>query len=290
MVQCPRCGTPIQPTWDWCHSCGFDPEGLKPVGWHASAALPGAVAAPPPAQPPSFAPPPGAGGQSFGPMGYAPPVYMGGPPTPPSKSGGAALAVILGVGLTFVLILIVLVGAVTLLGRSSSSKFSSVASAVPDGQPTTTVPIVWQPFSPPDHSFSIEFPGPPVERPLPANKDQFTNSVFYEHDLANRTEFAIAAFDLREDKFIADPTAYVREGVNFYTEGTGGKLGLIEPSDFAGMPATRFIVTEAKGYQHQAILIVGGKRTYIIVIATPIGQTADAATFEHFLSSFHISG
>jgi hypothetical protein len=56
------------------------------------------------------------------------------------------------------------------------------------------------------------------------------------------------------------------------------------------MPASRFIVTAAKGYQHQAILIVGGKRTFIIVIATPIGQTADAPTFEHFLNSFHITG
>jgi hypothetical protein len=223
-------------------------------------------------------------------MGYAPPAYVG-PPAPKSKGSSTAIVVIGSIAIAVVLLAVVAVGA-AFLGRKSTKTFEPVKGAtdpVASG-PTTTAPIVWQPFSPPDHSFSIEFPGPPVERPLPANSAQFANSVFYEHDLPNGTEFAIAAFDLREDKFIADPTAYVREGVNFYTEGTGGKLGLLEPSDFAGMPATRFIVTEAKGYQHQAILIVGGKRTFIIVIATPIGQTADAPTFEHFLGSFHITG
>jgi len=31
--RCPTCGTTIQPHWDWCHFCGFDPDNLKPVGW-----------------------------------------------------------------------------------------------------------------------------------------------------------------------------------------------------------------------------------------------------------------
>jgi hypothetical protein len=29
---CPRCGTGILPDWDWCHACGFDPDGLRPDG------------------------------------------------------------------------------------------------------------------------------------------------------------------------------------------------------------------------------------------------------------------
>lgn len=28
---CPRCSTQIQPAWDWCWACGFDPEGLRPA-------------------------------------------------------------------------------------------------------------------------------------------------------------------------------------------------------------------------------------------------------------------
>ncbi len=31
--RCPTCGAPVQADWDWCHLCGYDPEGLKPAGW-----------------------------------------------------------------------------------------------------------------------------------------------------------------------------------------------------------------------------------------------------------------
>ena len=30
---CPDCGTTIEPDWDWCHSCGYDPEGVRPGDW-----------------------------------------------------------------------------------------------------------------------------------------------------------------------------------------------------------------------------------------------------------------
>jgi hypothetical protein len=47
---CPECGTGIQPDWDWCHGCGFDPDHLRPVGWMPSGAAmaqaPGAAQAP----------------------------------------------------------------------------------------------------------------------------------------------------------------------------------------------------------------------------------------------------
>ena len=30
---CPRCTGPVRSDWDWCQNCGYDPEGLKPIGW-----------------------------------------------------------------------------------------------------------------------------------------------------------------------------------------------------------------------------------------------------------------
>jgi hypothetical protein len=33
--ECPQCETPVQADWDWCQQCGFDPDGLKPLGWSA---------------------------------------------------------------------------------------------------------------------------------------------------------------------------------------------------------------------------------------------------------------
>ena len=38
--RCPECRTAVQPTWDWCMACGYDPEWLKPADW-----APGLVAA-----------------------------------------------------------------------------------------------------------------------------------------------------------------------------------------------------------------------------------------------------
>src|SRR5262245_31024831 len=29
MVECPKCGAAVQPDWDWCHDCGFDPDGMQ---------------------------------------------------------------------------------------------------------------------------------------------------------------------------------------------------------------------------------------------------------------------
>lgn len=35
---CPDCGTTIEPSWDWCQSCGFDPEGARPRAWKPASA------------------------------------------------------------------------------------------------------------------------------------------------------------------------------------------------------------------------------------------------------------
>jgi len=57
---CPRCRVPVQPDWDWCHSCGFDPDGLRAPDDAAAVRLPGSAAPPPrpPAPPDLLAPPP----------------------------------------------------------------------------------------------------------------------------------------------------------------------------------------------------------------------------------------
>ena len=40
---CPDCSTPVQPTWDWCMACGYDPDHLMPTGWTPGLASVGAV-------------------------------------------------------------------------------------------------------------------------------------------------------------------------------------------------------------------------------------------------------
>ena len=35
-VRCPQCSVVVQPTWDWCHGCGYDPDGLREAGHEAA--------------------------------------------------------------------------------------------------------------------------------------------------------------------------------------------------------------------------------------------------------------
>lgn len=34
--RCPHCGTEVLPHWDWCHDCGYDPDGLRASTHEAS--------------------------------------------------------------------------------------------------------------------------------------------------------------------------------------------------------------------------------------------------------------
>jgi hypothetical protein len=46
--RCPECQTPVQSNWDWCHACGFDPDGLKPTDWMVERSDATATSLPPP--------------------------------------------------------------------------------------------------------------------------------------------------------------------------------------------------------------------------------------------------
>lgn len=32
LPRCPRCAHPVEPDWDWCQQCGYDPDSLRPQG------------------------------------------------------------------------------------------------------------------------------------------------------------------------------------------------------------------------------------------------------------------
>jgi hypothetical protein len=72
---CPQCNAPVEAHWDWCHACGFDPEGKKAAAEAAEAAAARPV-------PPPF---PGAGAPGA-PVGAAFPGAPGpGSPGAPSS-------------------------------------------------------------------------------------------------------------------------------------------------------------------------------------------------------------
>jgi len=49
--RCPKCHTTVQPSWDWCQGCGYDPASRKPDGWTPASAVPVAATTSPPPVP-----------------------------------------------------------------------------------------------------------------------------------------------------------------------------------------------------------------------------------------------
>jgi hypothetical protein len=168
MPACPRCHSEIQAGWDWCQVCGFDPDGLKPPepDWRD-------LPSPRFGENPEWAAPIG------DPAGYAPGVgapRWGTPPTgpglitngnghgnghghphpqPPRRRSPATviLLVLAGAVVACVLLMVVLVAAVTLLGRST-------ADVVGSSTPATVAPGSAR-WVAPDGSVAADFPVTP---------------------------------------------------------------------------------------------------------------------------------
>ena len=145
---CPQCGTTVQPTWDWCHQCGYNPAGHAAGPVPAPPAAPTGPAPPPPPPPPA---PPGSAGPVGGPgatfvptpIPYAPPpvppVIVVGPPKTPSRNRGLWIVVAVAVVGLVLLTGLVLHGQSTTKHAAdaiaSSNATASTASTLP---PTTT--------------------------------------------------------------------------------------------------------------------------------------------------------
>ncbi|MGZ4704631.1 MAG: hypothetical protein ACXWCM_07155 [Acidimicrobiales bacterium] len=130
----------MQPGWDWCHGCGFDPEHLKPLDW-----TPEPTPAAPPAAPPVTSWPPH---DVFAPAGS---VAAG-------RSSGPAVRQVLTV-LLVVAIGVAAIGGVAwvVIGRDEgggTATSSTVATLPP--------PVELVTATGPDGSYTVGLPGTPV--------------------------------------------------------------------------------------------------------------------------------
>ena len=85
-VGCPTCGTEVQADWDWCHACGFDPDG-KRQSTYGGGVPPGQRFAGPPQVPVGLGPAYGAYQPGWGPSQR--------PPASTRKIVGIVVAVVL---------------------------------------------------------------------------------------------------------------------------------------------------------------------------------------------------
>lgn len=173
--RCPRCQTSVQPTWDWCEACGWDPADLKPPGWQPGPAAGAPTAPPAPPSPPPPAPVGFPGPPPPGPAGLPAPPPPGpagfptGPPPPgwtPRPPVNRTRQVVMGVAAAVLLFLVVPLLAVTFLGRSASTR------AVPGEDVGSGGAVAgierWASFTPPSGAFTVEMPGRPRQQVEPA--------------------------------------------------------------------------------------------------------------------------
>ncbi len=310
---------------------GLKPKGWMPAGTAPGAARPAfgptAAPSPPPAAPgPAFAPagaavapaaparagagrPPGGPGGPGGPAPtqagfmppgygaapYAPPGYGPGgpgyPPPKPSNVGMTVLKVVLGIGAAFVLLIVVLIGAVTLLGKNASSKFSSVGSVIDDpvaGSPATTE-APWQRWTSPDSSTSVEFPG--IPRGTPPNPP--TDGIIFGPDMLYPTavgQYEFSYSDLTFGRTIPDPAAALSKiGDNVATALSSTDL-VRTPSTFVGMPSLEFTGTGSvagQPVQIHGIAVIAGTRVYLLNTETLTGKPP--LDYDRFLNSWRIN-
>jgi len=108
---CPRCHVPVQPDWDWCQSCGYDPEGTRGPADAPVTRAP----VPPPAAPavPKL--------DDFGSAARRDPV-----PPPKRRPIGAALKVVV-----VLVVAVVGIGAVVAVVMRDSDKNKAAPAATP---------------------------------------------------------------------------------------------------------------------------------------------------------------
>jgi hypothetical protein len=281
----------IEPTWDWCHGCGFDPEGLRPADWRPGAA-------PPPATPPQFMPvtPAGAPPSPNRPGAYAPPRanpqtygYPGYGAQPAQKQGSAGGSVlkVIAFGLAFVVSAVLVAGAVNILGSTSSSKFSRVETASVDDPtiPPTTAPS-WSPFTPDDKAYTIDMPGTPSASPV-AGDAASEASTIYEYDSVDGTEYLAHSVDAKGVVALANADKAFDATLRSFAQ-LGITIGLQQRTTVAGFPAENFIGTDKPGNHIQGTMMMSPTRIFILEISTPPGMTADPARYTHFLNSLVI--
>lgn len=305
---CPQCGAGVQADWDWCHECGFDPEGLKPADWAPARrvgaeggtvrlGMGGTTASPRPAGPTaSGGPPPGwSPPGAAGSVGPARPAASGSPPPfdpstatfryaqPPATSNtGKIVGIVVAVLAALLIVPILAILAVTFLGRSTSAK--SVNGTVSSQEDAGGKPA-WQTFTPPDGRFTIDMRGVPGKESH-ADKTATGASVNTVRYAVSSASFSneVQYFDVPiGGEFKPDALDGVAKS---FGEGNGYSVSSTDASAFAGIPARQVTYTK-EGQESKCLLLTAGQRFYIICDAGR--PTFDPADYQHMLDSFKIN-
>jgi hypothetical protein len=259
MIACPNCKTPVQPDWDWCHACGWDPEGLRPAGVG-------------PVQPPGYGAPPG----------YGPAPRYGAPP--PSGRGVGRIVVVVAVAVVGLIV----VGAVAVFALAeptpSAAPTSSTAStAMPAGDVGKATGGPWVPWTATDGSFTIEFPEAPVVEPVPTEDSPYATSEQAIADLG-KSVYAAFYFELVPGYAITDTNGAL-SGV---VEAMGGSAGITfssrTPGTFGFLPSLAFTGSVDGGEGTVQGMAVVSERRLFVMFTISFDQVL--VDYDRFVGSF----
>jgi len=273
MVRCPECRAEVQADWDWCHACGWDPEGLRP---RDAALAGGSTPTPPPPRGSTSAPPP-------------PPTRPTGPEPAVSCTTVALIGAVAAFGLVIVAIAVVgFLGAPDPVAAPATTPSTAAPTTAPTtvAPPTTpsTVAEVWMPWTDPDGRVTVELPAEPTyEEPAIGG-------------LVDRQQEAIATTPTGEYQvwvYHFSPTAdalFAWGATNRFSVSTGDIIRIQQPTstprELAGMEGTLTTGSVTRdGVRLGASILVGtrDRRSYVLIA---VDGPAGAADAERFFASF----
>lgn len=298
MVRCPTCAAEVQPDWDWCHACGWDPEGLRPMAGDAPPPPPSAPA-PAPARGRSQAGP----GRVAGPTGAvaasdpAPAAHDRRGPVRPDRSSNVGI-VVLGAGGAIVALVAVVVVAMTLVGTSSDAPaFSSVdgAIAAPDDGPPPIGALgdvdggedlpddaEWIRYTAADGSYSVDFPVQPAVQLLPTDEPTIARAESIDASVGS-VGYGILLFEYEPEFPIQNPPAALELTTDEILPRLGMTITDTVAGTYASSPSLSFTGHAGSGEAIDGVAFIAGQRLYVLAATSAPGANADPA---RFLDSF----
>jgi len=200
----------------------------------------------------------------------------------PTSNAGRTIGIVLGVtAISVVGLVAVSILAVTFLGRSASSRFSSVGTAIVD-PPVTRAGSTWTTYSAADRSFTASFPGPPKLRD-DSTREPGTTVIVTSYQVL-RTAGLVEVVVLTLSPGMVSDDATIDDAINTMADAQNGKIVARSVGMTNEGPATDVEISSSNSVSLVRVIRTD-KHVYLLHMATAAG---DRQEFAKLTDSFHI--
>lgn len=319
---CPQCHGTVELSWEFCHRCGFDPQGRRPADWRPGDDAMAPVV--PPDAPPPFSdrlPTEEGSGRTGDPLdgwgaarGRLSPDHEFDPNRfAASRRGlrdrlslpsfGGDVNPVVGITAVVVAGVIIVAAALSSATRDDTPQVSATGSTPPPlgiavgTDPPTTLPASststvvptdqWTPFQAPDGTFQVDLPGPPRQETAEIQLEGARSPVPYTQFLAEAGDRSavVAYYDL-PPRFTR-PDGYLENALIGALFSSGGRLSdyrlITTPEGKSGIEG--FIVLKDSS-RLRVRVIDADSRLFVLAFRAPLNADAE---WQHFASSFALA-